>query len=1314
MSSPARSTRSSRASTPADDSSSIVSMALESPGTRMRKLMAAFDEESDDDAGVSVRPTTKLAPTTQSASATRTINASIDNEDEQSEGEDEPVFKPRGKLAARMGGAAPPIQEESSSEDEDIYQKIRRDLMASKKAPSADKSPIKATQSIETARAETPQLSPPRRRLVNRASTPAASTRSESPGLFMSPAPEQRRSVDDDSNHSGDSDSDLPADPSAPSRLRDLVNRRRAERLAREQAEREAEEERITTGQAPLSDLFNDEDARDEATERRLTQSARPTRKASKKALEEMNRETQRIKRNMQLTHQAKVKKRFTPQDFLSAFNRPKTSSGLANVTNAADVTSSSPPPEPFSEIGADKDRDTPPSSPPSIEESLKTVPEHSTMNTAAAEESDENLPTLQEVLTQPPRKTIDKGKAPMPKPPNHQKSIPIRKVRVKVPTHNRLSKPKEDDDDDDLEIVHDPLAMFNQIPKTQTPEGRTMLMLRHLAQLTGNGDRIRSKKGQKPSISPQQLEMQLRQRAREIANQERAARLAELRAKGIVILTEEEREREQMQIEDMLGKAREEAEKLRKQEKATAKANGEDVAISSDESEDEDYVGSDEEVKAPAEEEDEEEEEDIELSGSEEEDTADHDMIDAEAGEEDQDDLEEIEEQAENETPEDDGPQLPKSRRARRKHVIEDDEDEDESMTQRSSGDGINDELAAAFGFGTTPSAPLGMSQMFAGTMDDTQASGMISQDQDSLEMLRNIPPSAPMPSLPLFVDSQDAVADSQVDATQVQANEPTQQMDLQFPQPSADSPTVQRMSQSSQIPDPSQDVGFDPNLTPLADRLRAPSSTVETVMLGVPESPIVQRRGRLVRRSEIDQQEDEEAVPSSAPVAVEKPSDAFGVMRQAAKKPAQPDFDKQKSNAKGMVDEQAEESEDEYRGLGGASDDEDAGSGDEDDKQMIDETDVRVDERQLAALYAEKSRVQDEAQTSKLYKDLMSGALRRKRGNNAFELDSDEDDQLVERRRRRQREEARKRKLLLQDETLGKLGSNDKKEAFLRAIEDRDEADDVDFLDGLDVDDDAEMVDSQQQPSASQPTASQAGNEEQPNALKRPADALELSQSSQQEQPLQKKKSIAASSLRRSGLSDTFRKPKSLAEVRDSLSFLIDDPSNEELASEILLSSDEEREVRAVSSEPRAPASARRVPAKDSIIDRLTLKKQASSSIAEAADSNLAFTSLSQQSRGSISFKPASLLRKATVNNSSFTENRPPPALNRESSSGIRNGGSKKSSINYQAREAERQEIVQKAAKRREENVRKIAGLRRKAGGALGALGRVGGGFE
>lgn len=77
---------------------------------------------------------------------------------------------------------------------------------------------------------------------------------------------------------------------------------------------------------------------------------------------------------------------------------------------------------------------------------------------------------------------------------------------------------------------------------------------------------------------------------------------------------------------------------------------------------------------------------------------------------------------------------------------------------------------------------------------------------------------------------------------------------------------------------------------------------------------------------------------------------------MRKAAKKPAQAveEFDRKKSEAKGMVEEQAEESEDEYAGLGGASDDESAGSEDEEMQKMIDESDIKVDERKLAAFYA------------------------------------------------------------------------------------------------------------------------------------------------------------------------------------------------------------------------------------------------------------------------------------------------------------------------------------------------------------------------
>ena len=63
--------------------------------------------------------------------------------------------------------------------------------------------------------------------------------------------------------------------------------------------------------------------------------------------------------------------------------------------------------------------------------------------------------------------------------------------------------------------------------------------------------------------------------------------------------------------------------------------------------------------------------------------------------------------------------------------------------------------------------------------------------------------------------------------------------------------------------------------------------------------------------------------------------------------------DFNKKNSAAKDIVEEQADESEDEYAGVGGASDD-DSGEEDEDLKNMIDHADVKVDERKMAAFYA------------------------------------------------------------------------------------------------------------------------------------------------------------------------------------------------------------------------------------------------------------------------------------------------------------------------------------------------------------------------
>jgi len=82
-------------------------------------------------------------------------------------------------------------------------------------------------------------------------------------------------------------------------------------------------------------------------------------------------------------------------------------------------------------------------------------------------------------------------------------------------------------------------------------------------------------------------------------------------------------------------------------------------------------------------------------------------------------------------------------------------------------------------------------------------------------------------------------------------------------------------------------------------------------------------------------------------------KKATAFDVMRKAEKKEkAAGSFDKTKSVAKGMVGEQAEKSEDEYAGIGGASNDEVVVEAhdrdvermiDDEGKEVVDEDDIQ-----------------------------------------------------------------------------------------------------------------------------------------------------------------------------------------------------------------------------------------------------------------------------------------------------------------------------------------------------------------------------------
>lgn len=331
------------------------------------------------------------------------------------------------------------------------------------------------------------------------------------------------------------------------------------------------------------------------------------------------------------------------------------------------------------------------------------------------------------------------------------------------------------------------------------------------------------------------------------------------------------------------------------------------------------------------------------------------------------------------------------------------------------------------------------------------------------------------------------------------------------------------------------------------------------------------------------------------------------------------------------------------------------------------------------------------------------MSGALRRTRGG-AFDLDSDEDEQIAERRRRKQREEARKRRLLLGDEKIGTLGANEKKEAFLRAIEDRDEDEDDDLLDGKQDGDDVVMY--------SQQNASQDIASAEPQALTQ-ISGNELKRKGDDNQSAARSSKRPAAAARRT-LNDAFRKPTSLAEVRESLSFLIDEPHD--ASNEMMYPSDSDHEhehpQQNVAPTDRAPFSARRTAAKAGVVDRLILK-QASTTTESVDDRNGAMAFHSSSSRTFSAFRAPSLLKHAsTAASIKSTTMPPPPALNRDESSGVRMGGSKKSSINYAAREAERRVLVEKAEKRRAENVRKIAGMRRKGG--FGSMKGLAGGFE
>ncbi|KAF5597244.1 mediator of replication checkpoint 1 [Fusarium subglutinans] len=1273
-----------------------------SPQSRFKAQLAAL-ESSDDDTSSS----------NQYAGNNSKIHLDLPTQttphQEASDESDNDIVRPRGKLAARMQRT---WQQKESGNSSSLRKDTTGDCIdethepGEKAAGEVEKADNISMPDVESQEDDAPVA---RRRLVRKApSSPASkrTPRASSPTLFVSSPlrPSPTRSL-----HNGsDSEVDMPTLKS--DRFKAMLERRRQKRRDEDAAKEAVEAEKRAKQQKvvqEMEELVSDDDnssITDDEGGRRLTQAERPSvRKASKKAIEEMKRETQRMSRNMQLAHEAKTRKKITKNSLFERFNfRPA-------GEPEPDVASSSRVPTPHSDVEM-QGVDTPPSSPPVSKETATAV---TGLETAAGDD-EFGLPTI-DSLAETTRLKPDKGKGKAVETRTDQEQPiqnPRRQFRVKLPPMR--ANVTMVDSDDELEITTTTkdkiLAVFDMAPTKKAQEHNSVQALRALAQLKSPGEETR-RKNENHAMTAGELQAYLYQKARQQAKVERDRRVDLLKAQGVVIQTAEERERQMQDAEDIVARARVEAQMIMQKEKAAAKKeakeNGEVDPLAWDDSEDDEYQASGNEADGEG--------SVVELSGSEdeeelsdEEQTDGNNMVEAEAqdGEseasaDENDDATLIASQG----VQDDTEEFPATRHRRlRKPIVLSDEEEEEDTVEMTPRPKTIVQMSPTVPNTQSPTAPrsvlrsakknfipglpvqgpagLGLTQIFAGTMDDSQ---MNSADG---------PTQSLMPDFDHFPDSNfsatmdEPMKDMIVDSQKNDSQKNTQDIALDLSQSQMrglDSLLREESTQISEMIDFTQDGGLQ-DQTPLKNRfVEAPVSTTETMLVDHDDptqaSPLV-RRGRLRRRIETSQRIQE----TPEPVSAEKTDNVFEALLEGAKnehkKRLQPEFDHKNSKAKEMVQEQAEESEDEYAGLGGAdgedSDNESAASL----KDIIDDTASNdIDGAKLAALYAAREQAEDEKQVEKLFKDITTGMLRRKRGA-GYDLD-DSDDDGEARRRMKRRQFAKMQKALFSDERVKKIAENPGNQAFLRTIEDRGSDDEMDFLDAPE-----EIVESSQSQSQDESSEAQTVPDSQPQKVLGPTG------------------NRVPSYLRRT---KDGKKPSNIGEVRETLSDLLEEPHGSVIPATDVGSDSEGEENTAT--EPRSDkendtSNPRR--GRVAVVDRISLKRNGSSNISTG---RLAFATASNSS-----FKVPALLRRATTNSfvsgtvSTTSSGSPAPASGFGEEAKIKKGAGKKSGVHAFARDSERRAKLEQNERKREE--RKIKGAEKRVGVVGNLLGK--GSFE
>lgn len=328
--------------------------------------------------------------------------------------------------------------------------------------------------------------------------------------------------------------------------------------------------------------------------------------------------------------------------------------------------------------------------------------------------------------------------------------------------------------------------------------------------------------------------------------------------------------------------------------------------------------------------------------------------------------------------------------------------------------------------------------------------------------------------------------------------------------------------------------------------------------------------------------------------------------------------------------------------------------------------------------------------------------GGLRRHGGGyDGFDM-SDSEDEAEMRQRKKRAAFQKQTNALLQDQKLKALADDEKKKAFFNTLADFADEDEYDYLNMPEKEADMDMSDSQSQ------------SQNQSNDISIPDSQAAESQYLPAPSSPHKRKSTDSQKenrppphMRRTAASDSLaRKPMTADDVKHSISELIEDPRIVIPDSQLSDAEDDDDDGSHTS----------RTAARKPIIDRLSLSRQSTVEETVTTDStSLAFHAPSRGTAGAPGFRVPSLIRQATSNLSISSERSAPSGSGSSAGkeSGVRRGGTGRSNIHAQAREAERRALLEKKEGKRKEALKKKVESGRKKG-ARSVLGDLGGGFE